>query len=462
MSLKCSWTGNGYISGFCPTLLAELSVREASNAIREKLYWWHKIKDPTVVANWRRELLEESSKREERFHMTEEQIDYVFKELDWFAQKSQEQIDNGAEAMIDHPGSDEKVLALVHPSLFPFVAGQTRVTDKEAIPPLDFITTGKILNVAPVPKSSKADSTFYSKTHQWLPTDFDITPEGKVKARLYINNLHPVEYKDMYPVLEEILEKFLPMFEEVLVKIADFPPNKLKANRYWCGPLPEFEEAQDYDWDKDEDKDEEGGDDGQGERPPKAAKESKESKEPKEPKGVKMPSTSTGRHPRIHAKKRPHTYNLRIPGKPLQVIVNLANIELIPTSQRLATQIPKEPDYVQSDDRGTKHLYGVKNHDLLRQRLDGVETKQDRCLVFPNIFQHKIQSFRLADPTKPGCQMNNKLPPEPLCEVDRMVDCPITLGEAKRHCADLMVERRYFPETIYTDLFKRPFSLCEH
>lgn len=105
-----------------------------------------------------------------------------------------------------HPGSNEQVLDLVHPSLFPFVASRTRVTDDEAIPPLDFITVGKVLDITPAPESSTVQSTFYSKTHQWLPTDFGITLEGKLKARSYINNLRPVEHKEMYPILEEILE----------------------------------------------------------------------------------------------------------------------------------------------------------------------------------------------------------------------------------------------------------------
>ena len=29
-------------------------------------------------------------------------------------------------------------------------------------------------------------------------------------------------------------------------------------------------------------------------------------------------------------------------------------------------------------------------------------TKQDRCIAFPNIYQHLVSHFRLADPTKPG------------------------------------------------------------
>ena len=29
-------------------------------------------------------------------------------------------------------------------------------------------------------------------------------------------------------------------------------------------------------------------------------------------------------------------------------------------------------------------------------------TKTDRCIAFPNLYQHQVQPFRLADPQKPG------------------------------------------------------------
>jgi hypothetical protein len=36
------------------------------------------------------------------------------------------------------------------------------------------------------------------------------------------------------------------------------------------------------------------------------------------------------------------------------------------------------------------------------QELGSVETIQGRCIAFPNIYQHRVQPFRLEDPTKPG------------------------------------------------------------
>jgi hypothetical protein len=36
------------------------------------------------------------------------------------------------------------------------------------------------------------------------------------------------------------------------------------------------------------------------------------------------------------------------------------------------------------------------------QDIGSVVTKQDRCIVFPNLYQHQVSPFELADPTKPG------------------------------------------------------------
>ena len=36
------------------------------------------------------------------------------------------------------------------------------------------------------------------------------------------------------------------------------------------------------------------------------------------------------------------------------------------------------------------------------QDVGRVITKQDRCIAFPNIYQHLVSPFKLADPTRPG------------------------------------------------------------
>lgn len=48
--------------------------------------------------------------------------------------------------------------------------------------------------------------------------------------------------------------------------------------------------------------------------------------------------------------------------------------------------------------------YGVQNEErgALIQVLGSVATRQGRLLVFPNVLQHRVSPFKLADPTKPG------------------------------------------------------------
>lgn len=572
--------------GYPITLLPELTMCAASNAIREKPDWWTKFKDPVIAARWKQELLASSREKLQQFWLSEEQVEYVFLELEWYAQQRQDQIDHavargrwgegrGEEVVVPievgvdgtrradglipqglkerlvtcvqkledvpqdvpedekgwkdwHPGTDNKVLDLVHPSLFPFVANRTLVTREEAIPPLAHIGGGKTKKRAP--RVGGLDATFYSKKYQWLPTDFTLTSavddndheaqEGgtrerlKVKAKSYINNLHPVEHRGMYPVLEEILERFLPMFEQVLGEMESLTSKtpRLTADSYtwYDGQVtPQFGEG-----------DEEA---------------EQEYFRTRVPNPIHIPPFD------LAAKNtnRPRAYNLlhQLQQQPLQVIIKLANIELTPSSptydggswhvegmanedivatgiyyyhseniteSRLNFRVQvREPPYEQNDSQGMLHMYGLENDGALVQYLDGIVTKQDRCIVFPNIFQHQVQPFRLQDPTRPGSrkilvfflvnpeegpilsttfvppqqkawssgtvaaaslnkELAKKLSPEIARDIERLVDWPMTLEEAKKHRELLMKERKYFVTTMNEDVFERPFSLCEH
>lgn len=46
--------------------------------------------------------------------------------------------------------------------------------------------------------------------------------------------------------------------------------------------------------------------------------------------------------------------------------------------------------------------YGIENEEPAIQHLGKVTTPQGRLLAFPNVMQHQVQPFRLADATKPG------------------------------------------------------------
>jgi hypothetical protein len=46
--------------------------------------------------------------------------------------------------------------------------------------------------------------------------------------------------------------------------------------------------------------------------------------------------------------------------------------------------------------------YRVENNEAAVQELGRVLTRPGRLLAFPNVLQHQVQPFRLADPTEPG------------------------------------------------------------
>lgn len=74
-----------------------------------------------------------------------------------------------------HPGSDEKVLDLVHPSLFPVVYGRTRALGKgRGFATLENCITrsgeGDVLK-----EQKDVSDSRYSANYQWLPCEVDIS-----------------------------------------------------------------------------------------------------------------------------------------------------------------------------------------------------------------------------------------------------------------------------------------------
>ena len=102
-----------------------------------------------------------------------------------------------------HPGSDGKVLDLVHPSLFPVIYGLTCTTSGETIEP---------------PENK---GIFSSQRFQWLPSDFYVADDGSVSLKSpYINNIHPEDHAALHNVVPKIVERAVPLFEWVLSDLA--------------------------------------------------------------------------------------------------------------------------------------------------------------------------------------------------------------------------------------------------
>ncbi|KAJ1502462.1 hypothetical protein HMI56_002685 [Coelomomyces lativittatus] len=96
-----------------------------------------------------------------------------------------------------HPGTEGKVMNLIHPSMFPY-----KVMKRQ--------------------KERKASISFYQyqenriSDYQWLPTNVLVDADGNCKFMSYINNLYLPVYPNLYPILECILSCFIPLFEACL------------------------------------------------------------------------------------------------------------------------------------------------------------------------------------------------------------------------------------------------------
>ena len=88
-----------------------------------------------------------------------------------------------------HPGSDDLVLDLVHPSLFPVVYGTTRILKDSTVgleQGVELCGKGEVLPVPPAPLSqTRGYDPFpdsFSRKFQWLPCQVEFTGDkGEVK-----------------------------------------------------------------------------------------------------------------------------------------------------------------------------------------------------------------------------------------------------------------------------------------
>ncbi|KAJ1826470.1 hypothetical protein LPJ56_002158, partial [Coemansia sp. RSA 2599] len=239
---------------------------------------------------------------------------------------------------------------------------------------------------------------------------------------------------------------------------------------------------------------------------------------------------------------RPTTpYSLR--GRRLQAIVKMSNIVLTPENpvyeggawhvEALANEriiatgiyyydieniteneldfrerVDEDLNYEQSDRRGLDLAYGIftrmeeeggddESEFPISQEIGGIRSKNGRCIVFPNVYQHRVSGFELADKTKPGHRKifafffidpstripsTEIVPPQqqewwaenamsvgPLADLPLIikrsiienVKFPISLRKAKKLRLQLMNERSSQNPSI-NEIFRPDFNFCEH
>lgn len=481
-----------------PRTLREVEMTRCSSHIRSKPGWFDKMNDAGIVARWTREAVAQG--------LTEAQVHYVLAELAHYAAlrdvrtgievsavdgvwQSDTLIDDKlrsrlrdavrvleevSEAEKDwHPGSDGQVLDLVHPSLFCLVREASAAPERAWQNPTD--------------RYSKYE---FSEKFQWLPTDVDISADGDAAFRSYVNNVHPGTHHELASVLPDLFARMRPLLENVLTDLRYPRPLRIKADPYgWYDSEPEYPNKSSYSSDE-------------------AFKEARHAWEVahdawwenRRPVVPDAPAYAPPELPDASAR-----VDLR--GRRLQVIVKLATIHLTPdkpeyaggswhvegmlnerivstgiyywdseniTESRLSFRAAlDDPHYEQNDDNGLREVYGLEDEDALNQQLGSASTPSGRCLAFPNILQHRVGSFRLADPGRPGHRKilafflvdpsemivsTSDVPPQqPWADTSTM-----TLEQAKEYREQLMRERKFFVDEHNEQLYEREFSLCEH
>lgn len=155
--------------------------------------------------------------------------------------------------------------------------------------------------------------------------------------------------------------------------------------------------------------------------------------------------------------------------------------------------------YEQEHHEWLEEIFGCEQNGPTIQTVGSLITKEGRLVTFPNVFQHRVLPFQLADRSKPGhrkilalflvdpnmkiissanvpCQQRewwaqelrerSALPNLPLeltnIIMDGVDDFPIGLDRAKELRLELMEERKGFV-VRHTEAFQSEyFSLCEH
>ncbi|MFF4421044.1 DUF4246 domain-containing protein [Streptomyces sp. NPDC001549] len=486
------------ISFATPRTLRELQMMQCSALIRAKPGWFDKMNDADIVARWTQEAVAQG--------LTEAQVRYVLAELLHYAalRDGRTGVEVSAvdgvwqsDALVDdklgfrlreavrvleqapateqdwHPGSDGQVLDLVHPSLFCLVREVSGAPERAWKNPTD--------------RYSKYE---FSEKFQWLPTDVDVSDDGDVAFRSYVNNVHPEAHRELASVLPDLFACFRPLLENVLTDLRHPRPLRIEADPYgWYDSKPEYPNKTSY------------SDDGAYAEALRAWGEAQddwwENRRPA------IPDAPTFTPPELPEESA----RVDLRGRRLQVIVKLATIHLTPdkpeypggswhvegmmnerivstgiyywdseniTESRLSFRAAlDDPNYEQNDDNGLREVYGLEDEDALNQVLGSTSTPAGRCLAFPNILQHRVGSFRLTDPTRPGYRKilafflvdpsekivsTSDVPPQqPWSDTSTM-----TLEQAKNYREQLMQERKFFVDEHNEQLYEREFSLCEH
>ncbi|KAI1024202.1 hypothetical protein LB504_005574 [Fusarium proliferatum] len=565
----------------------EVCMLKLEEDITNKPHWWEKVLKTDIVSKWKQEALQIPwASYQQNGDFTSQMVDVCFMDLatkakiyeqmklisvmesSSCAMKSDALLSNeltqklrAAAALLEdvpgsqrdwHPGSNEMVLDLVHPSLWPLVFGRSRIVCDKYVTLdkcLDRCGSGKVIPEPERPHlrmpggirsfAEDNDKRALSLRYQWLPCDVDLTG-GRPRIKSYVNNLHPIRYKAVYSLIEELIAKSLSAWDIVCrsarkefrfkrfgtvheVKWTCNVP-EICAKMHGCYPSSRsFAEGEDYD---------------SGSETSSVFEEGERLNREwwSETHKIKCPEPLEDATYPLNAShfKSEGFFN---DASQIQVIVKMANIHLTPekprydggswhvegqlnehicatalfyydsdniTESRLSFRTHADRDnlrdrlsYSQGDHHGIEAIFAIKTKGDKMQDLGSVMTPEGRALFFPNIYQHRVEPFELADKTRPGyrkivalflvdpvipiistgnvppqqkywwkdelreSEPLNCLPSEIMDMITEKVDFPYGIDEARQIREDLILERK----VVNSDSLRQRaqnWNFCEH
>ncbi|WPH04584.1 Hypothetical protein R9X50_00747600 [Acrodontium crateriforme] len=543
-----------------------LSIRERDmmkfmGEITDKPDWSRKILDETITKKWRAELMDRETKDADNLIFSDQMFSYCIEEFKTYAAhldthgfvpaldsdavvcksdsivstELKDKLRIAASKLEDvpakerdwHPDSDEMVLDLVHPSLFPLLYGRSRILSDQIVNLEDcskFIGLGEVILV-PGSDDLKAyvkndhetpfPDVLYSQNFQWLPCEVAFREDDQVSITSYINNLQPEYNKPLYHAIEQVFAKALPMLDESIRSGGEYRrPTRI-----------EYSKAEYVD---------------RGLKRDMKINYSANDRFEQANRRLVQPEPREEFGPRKSTASGLEGLNLRrdFAKNGLQIIVKMANIHPTPEKpnygggswhiegslnehicatmlyyydcenitesflsfrQQVCPGDLGETSYQQCDFYHFEQIFGVFDQENCIQSLGSTLTREGRLITFPNVLQHKVEPFKLADATRPGHRKilaifvvdpfvripsTANVPPqqkewfsEMALKLDRMGelpleiaehiidsvdDFPIALDEAKQLRLDLMNERRVFHRNVDEALEEPTFAFCEH
>ncbi|KAL9652012.1 hypothetical protein ABK040_000353 [Willaertia magna] len=387
--------------------------------------------------------------------------DLISKDLTERLKKCLIEFENVPEEQKDyHPGTDNQVLDLIHPSLYCYVKGVSEIVGKG------------VEKVEEKKEEKEDDYRYYYRTPrektfkvetQWLPTEFLLKENNEIEIQSYINNVDERKHKELYDVIGKIFSQFVPLFNRVIPLSNNKPLDPFSLFRQHLEPKKEEDDSCKF------------------------------------PKRLQVIVKAAN----IIVNQEKGYYpggSWHIEGTPNENIVAAGIYYYESTNVKdsyleFRSCIREFYDYEQDDVKGAFEESGLHDGDLMFDLLGSVETKEGKCIAFPNTNQHRVKHFFPIDPSKPAIRKILVFflvdPEKPIISTKdvELQQLPIllskyfilvkifpihllynnilkflphfTLEEAKNYREELMKARKYYKDEN-NDEFERPFSLCEH